>query len=1035
MMTIEGDTANNVAPGIAYKEITVKPPASQLDLKVSIGNRDLGYLSHYKDGFLVTDKNRINVTLTEARDIGLTFDASQSRGGTQTEQVQEAGETYIQAISWDFGDGSDEIMGEMVAADVQTHYYEEEGAYPVIIEVTDSRGIRDRKVFEVVVNTIAARIDLQPTSKAQINETITYDAGQSLSDGGQIVGYDWEITNSALHYSAEHDTESFTETYESPGIYNVSLTVTDNIGDSATDTISLFVESKPPEAQFDYSVPDANKPHIYMLDGTKSFDPDGDIQSGGYTYKWYITATSNDYDFVDENGDRDEEGNTKSRTYLKFFRTGDYDVKLEIDDVNEPENPGIPHEQTIHVDSILDVNFGDSDVTATILDDDGEADITLTVVSENGIAYEWDFGDDSSKATGDLVIGEAQSTHTYTQAGTYDVRLTVFDKDDNENTINRRVTIGEADNPLAVISIKVNGEEYFDLSEAVQVNRKSVIEFDASPSLNRDGTGRRLGYQWDFGDTQKSTQKTITHTYSDLSPTTGYYTVTLKVLDKNDLTKISTSSINIDVIGELPTMQAFIAVPQQTDLTTPVKVKLEAIGAKDPDGQIVKYLWWYYDQRDPSLTMGHTITQESIAHMTIGTIGLQDEQKTYMFGLQMTDQENFTIQASDILSSNMIPSVGVINGPNDIPVARFNVDRTSIMVNETINFTSSSYDPDGKIVQYVWDFEGDGFGNNKATNLSTISHTYETPAIDGINVRLKVIDDNFAESVSPPLKIYIDTDAEAPVAAFKTEQTDDKTIQFINNSTSDEEAGAQLVKYIWDFDVSSALDTADSDGDGTKDNDTDSTEEEPEFEYLEDGIYRAKLTVEDNLGNRSEVVNFVNVKPSEEEEVRPAAAELKADFTTNPVVRSDDNSVHLYGDFSEVRFDFSDSQGNIVKYVFDNNVYVDANNNGRKADDEDYIATSPGVYTTTFNAETERIKVRLTVYDDEGNMDIKEVRVVFDETQGMEANLLGGIHKDTIPAIVVSLVLFAIVSLSLYMHSVRFETERVNTKRNAKGKK
>lgn len=1031
-MTIKGDAANNIASGVAYKDIIVQPPASQINLKVNIGERDLGYLSQYTDGFLTTDRNRFNVTLTEARDIGITFDASESRGGFQSEQQQEAGETYIQTISWDFGDGTDTVMGEMVAEDVQVHYYGEQGTYPVVVEVTDSRGIRDRKVFEVVVDSPAARINVQPGSKAQINEQISFDAGQSASDGGQIVGYNWQINNTSLHYSAEQKDESFSETFESPGVYNVSLTVTDNVGDSAVDTTNLLIESKPPEAKFTYSVPDDSKPHIYELDGTKSFDPDGNINEGEYTYKWTVGAIDPDYDFVDENGQTDEGGYLKSRTYIKFYKIGEYPITLDVNDANEPENPGVPETQDINVNSILDVMFNEGDMTSAILNSNSEAEVTLTGISENGVAYEWDFGDNTSTKTGDLISGQTTVTHKYTAAGTYDVRLTVFDKEDNENTIKRRVMIGEADNPLAVISIKVDGEELFDLSEGVTVNRKSVIEFSAENSLNRDGTGRRLGYQWDFGDTQRSTQKIITHKYSDLSPKEpGYYTATLKVVDKNDLTKTSTAQIQVNVIGELPTLQAFTAVPQQTDLTTPVKVKLEAIGAQDPDGQITKYLWWYYDARDPQLTMGHTITQTPSASVTIGTRGVEGEEMTYKFGLQMTDQENFDVDVSDILDEGMIPSVDVVNGPNDVPVSRFTVDRTSIMLGETINFTSSSYDPDGRIVQYIWDFEGDGFGNNKATSLSTISHTYETPAIDGINVRLKVIDDNFAESISLPVKVFIDTDAEAPVAAFKTEQTGTNTLKFINNSTADIENGAVLAKYTWDFDVSSELDSADSDGDGVKDNDTDSTDFEPTFTYDETGIYRAKLTIEDSFGNTSEVINFVNVKP--QAGTVTTTEELKADFTSIPKVLPEDNSIHLSGDFDEVSFDFTKSTGNIVKYVFDDNVYVDSNENGRKADDEDYVTTKPGVYTTTFNSETERIKIRLTVYDDEGRVDIKEIRIVFDENgSDLGANLLGGIHQSTIPAIVVSLVLFAIVSLSLYMHTLRYETERVKSQKRKK---
>lgn len=1033
-MTIDGDAANNIAAGTAFIDITVQPPASQINLKVNIGDRDLGYLSQYKDGFLTTDRNRFNVTLTEARDIGITLDASESRGGFQSEQQQEAGETYIQTISWNFGDGSDSIMGEMVAEDVQTHYYGEQGTYPVVVEVTDSRGIRDRKVFEVVVDSPAARINMQPGAKARINEDISFDAGQSSSDGGQIVSYDWQITSGSLHYSAAEREESFNETFESPGVYNVSLTVTDNVGDSATDSTNLLVESQPPEAKFIYSIPDDSKPHIYELDGTKSFDPDGNINEGSYTYKWTVSAIDPDYDFVDENGVIDEQGHLKSRTYIKFHKLGSYPIKLEVNDVNEPENPGVAEEQTINVNSILDVMFGEADVTSAILDNNSEAEVTLTAISENGVVYEWDFGDGDSPVSGDLIAGKSTETHKYTKSGTYDVRLTVFDKEDNENTIKRRVTIGEAESPIAVISIKIDGEELFDLSEGVTVNRKSVIEFSASNSLNIDGTGRRLGYQWDFGDTQRSTQEIITHKYSDLSPKTpGYYTATLKVVDKNDLTKTSTAVVNVNVIGELPTLQAFTAVPQQTELTTPVKVKLEAIGAKDPDGQIVKYLWWYYDARDPDLTMGHTITQTPVASLTIGTRGIEGEEMTYKFGLKMTDQENFEVDASDILAEGMIPSVDVVNGPNDIPVSSFNVDRTSVMVGETINFTSSSYDPDGRIVQYIWDFEGDGFGNNKATSLSTISHTYDLPFPNGVNVRLKVVDDNFAESISLPVKVFVDTDAEPPVAAFKTEQAGTNTVHFINNSAADVENGAVLAKYTWDFDVSSELDSADSNGDGVKDNDIDSADFDPTFTYSESGIYRAKLIVEDNFGNTAEVINFVNVKPSGTTTTTVTEETLKADFTSIPKISPEDNSIHLTGEFDEVSFDFTKSTGNITKYIFDNNVYIDSNENGRKADDEDYVSTKPGVYTTTFNAETEKIKIRLTVYDDEGRVSIKEVRIVFDENgSDLGANVFEGIRQTSIPAIVVSIVLFAIVSLSLYMHSLRYETVRVNSKKSKK---
>ncbi|MFC1599816.1 PKD domain-containing protein [Patescibacteria group bacterium] len=1021
-LKIKGDSTNAIASGIAYKDITIKPPASQINLQVAVGERYLGYMSFYKDGFLVIDKNRLNVTLTEARDIGITFDASETRGGFQTEQAQEAGETYVQTIGWAFGDGSDRIFGEMVAQDIQTHYYGEEGTYPVVIEVEDSRGIKDRKVFEVVVDSPAARVDVLPSNVARINEDITFDASNSSTDGGQITGYNWKINNTQLRYAAEETDQSFIKSFDSPGVYAVNLRVTDNLGNVATDSSVLTIESQPPEAKFIFTNPDNSKPHIYYLDGSQSLDPDGNIQTGQYIYKWKVHAIDEDYDFIDPlTGEVDTEGANKESMYLKFFRTGDYKVSLQVDDLNEPENPGIIHEQIIQVSSILDVAFGNVEQAAGILDENGETTIDFMGISENAVAYEWNFGDETTDVSGDMVGGRTDVKHIYDLAGSYDVRLTVFDREDNENTIKRRIVIGDANSPVAVIAVEVDGNEIYDFTEPIEVNRKSVIVFNAERSLNVDGTSRRLGYQWDFGDTQRSTEKKITHTYTDLSPEDpGHYYASLKVLDKDDLTRTSVAGINIKVVGELPTMQAFTAVPQQSDLTTPVRVKLEAVGAKDPDGQIVKYLWWYYNEKDSSMSMGHTITQDPQAVVTLGTRGAEGDPVTYKFGLQMTDQENFTISAREILKENVLPSVTVINGPNDIPVANFNVDRSSVMAGDTVNFTSSSYDPDGKIVSYIWDFEGDGFGNNEEVTKSTISHIYTQPDDEGINVRLKVIDDNFAESISLPVKIYVDVSAGEPIADYRFVQIGTNKIGFINNSVADEVAGTVLDTFKWDFDLSSNLPSADSDADGILDNDIDSFEKNPIWTYEQPGIYRTRLIVTDNYNSESEVVKFVNVKDSGE--VEEAVGDLKADFLTDPALSPEDGAIHLQGSFDEASFNFANSEGSIKKYVFDNNVYVDSNNNGRKADDEDYVTSKAGIYTTTFNPEAEKIKVRLTVYGKDGGIDMKEVNVIFDNNidQGlsnMQVNLLGS-ASGQISTILVSILLFGIISLSLYKLSL-----------------
>jgi len=76
------------------------------------------------------------------------------------------------------------------------------------------------------------------------------------------------------------------------------------------------------------------------------------------------------------------------------------------------------------------------------------------------------------------------------------------------------------------------------------------------------------------------------------------------------------------------------------------------------------------------------------------------------------------------------------------PVAFIEASATRIIENGTITFNSSrSLDPDGEIVNYIWDF-GDGY--NSETNFTNVTHRYEkiNPEGDPYIVNLTVIDDN-----------------------------------------------------------------------------------------------------------------------------------------------------------------------------------------------------------------------------------------------------------------------------------------------------
>ena len=449
--------------------------------------------------------------------------------------------------------------------------------------------------------------------------------------------------------------------------------------------------------------------------------------------------------------------------------------------------------------------------------------------------------------------GTGSIIHNYKEAGNFAVKASVFDQDDEDNTTARKVFIGSSDTPVAVAGVLINNEEVFDTTQVIQVGRSDVVTFDANRSLNTDGTGRRLNYSWDFGDGQRATQEKINHTYKEL----GTYEASLKVTNSSDVSQVSPlDKVTIEVVGLAPTLRSIVAAPTTTSLTTPVTVTLGAVGAEDADGRITRYRWWYFDPNNDADELGVQVTQAATATVTIGTRGEEGEQKTYKFAVAITDDENNTVSSRDLLDDSRTATLDVVNGPNDAPVASFNVDRTSIFVGDVVNFSSSSTDPDGQIVAYYWDFEGDGFANNTDNGGSNVSHVFDTPAKDGIRVRLKVKDNNESEALSDPVTIYVDSVAKPPSASFNSAQQGTGTqVKFTDTSTSDTASGANLAEWAWDFNVN-----FDGNGDGIKDNDLESGEQSPTHDYGDYGIFRAKLTVTDSEGNEARITNFVNVK-------------------------------------------------------------------------------------------------------------------------------------------------------------------------------
>lgn len=963
------EDAAKIVPGYTTLNIKVNPPQTKVNLKITELDGLSGVISQYdENGVLKISRNTVVVPYQIASS-GLTFDATETISENEkfVDQAKEGATVY-----WDFGDDTVDDYNKVVLEASSTnmtarHEYLEEGNYTVTVQFTNKDKVIDRKIFNLIVARLAPQMSIS-NFNPMVGDSVIFDGSNSISERGAIRSYEWIFTPNINGIDLEQD--KFTYSFTEPGEYTVALKIDDGVETATTPYEMMVVTSQPPVASFSYDIPKTTQPATIKLDAIKSYDPDG--PKTNFEYLWEVngqelviagSGTGSGYSY--------DQTNVEKPT-VTFDEPGTYSVTLTATDQSTQEQSE-PFERNIIIDKTIDIAWGDTPSTAVLAENPAtgqqEAVVQFNLVSKNAVAYEIDYGD------GEVEQGEmSQSkslTHQYTEAGTFLATASVFDADDEENNTKKKVYISSGNAPAAVAGIKINGDDLYDTVEPIIINRNDVITLSAKNSINVDGTGRRLTYSWDFGDGTRSTSETANHTFGDI----GDYTVTLKVTNSNDITQTGTDSLKLTVKGEEPFIRSITAVPVGSSFETPVTVSVNAIGAEDPDGTITSYRWWYYDPTNDQDQLGVQVTTSPAATLTIGTRGEEGQQKDYKFGVEITDNENNTVNSADILPQQFIPTIRVTNGLNKAPVARFTVDRTSIYIGESINFASQSADADGRITDYFWDWEGDGFANNNKSEGPTVSHKFETAAPNGLRIRLKVKDNNESESVSDPVTIYIDAIAQPPKAEFTSVQEEGTlTVKFANSSTADTAAGATLTNYAWDFDI-----YTDSNNDGIKDNDIDSVEKEPSYKFSAFGIKRTRLTVTDSNGETAIATNFVNVKAP----VTPTSltvTPLDARLLSVPAPSATDGRIHLQGTSGSVTFDFSSSIGNIVSYIIDKNINFDSNGNGIKDDDEDYKSSTAAKWTTTFTKTASAIRVKLTVIDQSGKKDTVEKDIVFDSS-------------------------------------------------------
>jgi len=152
----------------------------------------------------------------------------------------------------------------------------------------------------------------------------------------------------------------------------------------------------------------------------------------------------------------------------------------------------------------------------------------------------------------------------------------------------------------------------------------------------------------------------------------------------------------------------------------PLEVTFDASASSSPNGAIVSYEWDFGDDEAGSgVTVEHTYTEKG----------------TYSVTLVVTDSTGATAARTDEVQALSLP-----------PVAKFTVTPYYVTVDEAVWFDASdSYDPDGEIVDYLWDF-GDGTSDEGVV----VSHEYTSANGTGWRpqIILTVVDDDGVVSMA-----------------------------------------------------------------------------------------------------------------------------------------------------------------------------------------------------------------------------------------------------------------------------------------------
>ncbi|NLR93399.1 PKD domain-containing protein [Flammeovirga agarivorans] len=471
----------------------------------------------------------------------------------------------------------------------------------------------------------------------------------------------------------------------------------------------------------------------------------------------------------------------------------------------------------------------------------------------------WNFGDESTSV-------EQHPSHTYENAGTYSIKLTV----------------GNEDGEDLIMML-----DYITVNEIPEVTAGFEFAVDNASSKTYHFTdissGNPTSWLWTFGDGTTSDEQNPSHTYANA----GEYKVMLQVENENGtssseetivVTALTFSDVYANDFEEFDEAESLLDDARAEDrkfhyiafqqaelartLTTVVEGENKFMRYGDSEttasanGQIrtntvisfVAGKKYQLTMRTRGLAIHFPLimdTETNSPRFRGDQINIGNATDWYTHTLEFETTEDFDATIAigrnwygilDIDDISLVEVEEEVEQPEALNAA-ITVSSTSVMINEAVQFTDATT---GNPTGWTWDFGDDQFSTEQNP-----THTYTTKG--EYTVTLTVLNDASSSS-SATVKILVSEESvvvTAPVAAFSVSETNIEE----NESVQFTDASSDATSWAWDF------------GDGET-----SSEQNPTHTYTTAGTYSVKLTVTNEAGSSTEtktdLIQVANTTPT-----------------------------------------------------------------------------------------------------------------------------------------------------------------------------